>query len=113
MQHILNIAFDFDDEKVRKIAEKRVTDGMDDIINTIVLDQIAPKRQMSWSNSLERDWNLLYSKIDDAIADLLVEHKEEIIDRASVKLVESLKRTKLWKEKTAAIMEGFHERLSD
>jgi hypothetical protein len=101
MQHIINIAFDFDDDAVRKTAQKAVENDLDNRINNLILDHIAPFSYGNpWNNGKrERNWSSLDSKVEAKIQDFLAEHKEEIIDRASDKLIKSLQRTKAWKEK--------------
>lgn len=105
MQHIVNIAFDFDDDKVRSIAEKKCQDSMDEIIKEIILDQIAPLRYSYYDKKETRDFSLMQRKIDDAMNAYMEEHREEIIDRATEKLADSFKRTKIWKEKAKEVME--------
>lgn len=100
MQHVLNIAFDFDDEKVRTIVEKAIEQDMDSIIKEIILDRIAPHEYSYFNNKKERQWSKFEEMLDGRIDAILEEHKEEIIDRASTKLVESYKRTKAWKERS-------------
>lgn len=108
MQHVLNIAFDFDDDKIRSVAEKSVSTELDKTVKDIVLDQIAPMTKPSYpsyySNKMERDWSRFNAKVDKQIADFLALHKGEIIDHAADKLVDSLKRTKAWKEKYGEII---------
>ena len=101
MQHVLNIAFDFDDEKVTKIAEAAIENDIDSIIEKIISDHLAPERtyHRCGEDVRTRDWNRLSGKIDERIDALLEKYKEEIIDVASNKLVESYKRTKAWKER--------------
>ena len=105
MQHILEIAFDFDDDKVKTLAEKAVENDLDKIITDIVTDKIAPMERQRWSDRQERNWNNFNHRLDTAIAKMLDEHKEEILDRASEKLKESLRRTKAWKERYAKVMD--------
>lgn len=104
MEHILNIAFDFDDEKVKKTAEDAVNNEMTKIVKEIVTDKIAPMSS-GWYGRQERDWKNLWDKVDSAISEMLAEHREEIIEKAADKLVKSAKSTKAWKEKFAEIME--------
>ena len=99
MQHVINIAFDFDDEKVTKIAENAIENDIDSIIEKIIKDYLAPKRYTYWNNKTERSWEGLSNKINDRIDAMLNKHKDEIIEMASDKLVNSYKRTKAWKEK--------------
>lgn len=104
MEHILNIAFDFDDEIVRNRAKTAVENEMQTIIKDIVTDKIAPMSS-GWYGRQERDWRNLWDKVDSAINEMLVEHREEIIEKAADKLVKSAKSTKAWKEKFAEVME--------
>lgn len=104
MEHILNIAFDFDDEKVKKAAEDAVNNEMTKIVKEIVTDKIAPMSS-GWYGKQERDWKNLWDKVDSAISEMLAEHREEIIEKAADKLVKSAKSTKAWKEKFAEIMD--------
>ena len=101
MQHVLNIAFDFDDEKVTKIAEEAIENDIDSIIENIIKDYLAPERYTYWDNKTERSWERLSLKINDRIDAMLNKHKDEIIEMASDKLVNSYKRTKAWKERTS------------
>ncbi len=98
MQHILNIAFDFDDEKIKNIVEKSIEQDMGSIIKEIILDRIAPYGY-GYFEKERRQWDKLEAKVDNRIDAILNEHKEEIIDCAAIKLVESYKRTKAWKER--------------
>lgn len=104
MEHILNIAFDFDDDRVKKTAEDAVNNEMTKIVKDIVTDKVAPMSS-GWYGRPERDWKNLWDKVDSAINEMLAEHREEIIEKAANKLVKSAKSTKAWKEKFAEIMD--------
>ena len=105
MQHILNIAFDFDDEKVRTIAEKKIEQNMDSIVKEIILDHIAPERYNLYRGQTDRNWEVFNRQVNDRIDTILEEHKQEIIELAAVKLADSFKRTKVWKEKASEALE--------
>jgi hypothetical protein len=100
MQHVITIAFDFDDDKVRKIAEKAVSDDMDTIIKNIILDRIAPEtyKWNSINKDKERDYSRLESKVDNAVSAFLEENRDKIIETAADKLTRSIRSTKAWKE---------------
>lgn len=100
MQHVVNIAFDFDDEKVTKIAETAIENDINSIIEKIIKDYLAPEHYTYWDDKTTRSWEGLSKKIDARIDAMLDKHKDEIIEMASDKLVESYKRTKAWKERT-------------
>lgn len=101
MQHVINIAFDFDDNKVKEIAENAIDNDINSIIEKIIIDYLAPEKSyyQGWGKKTERSWEELKNKINDRIDAMLNEHKDEIIEMASDKLVDSYKRTKAWKEK--------------
>lgn len=99
MQHIVNIAFDFDDEKVKAIAENTVSHELDSIIKGIVLDHIAPISISVYGDVKRRNWDTFDSKTREIIEEFLDANKDEILDKAATKLSESYKRTKAWREK--------------
>lgn len=104
MEHILNIAFDFDDDRVRQVAETAVNNDMKKIIYDIVTDEIAPMTS-GWYGRQERDWSNMWNKVDSAIDKIIADNREEIIEKAAEKLVKSARSTKAWKAKFADIMD--------
>lgn len=104
MEHILNIAFNFDDEKIKQIAENAVASDMATIINGIVTDKIAPMTSV-WYGKQERDWSNMWHKVDSAIDKIIADNRDEIIEKAAEKLVKSARSTKAWKEKFAEVMD--------
>lgn len=103
MQHVINIAFDFDDDKIRKIAEEKVAWDMDDIIMKAVLDVTAPLTKKG-IGVIERDYTYVYSRLDAMIAKFIAEYKDEILERAALKLVDNVKKTKVWREKYREVL---------
>ena len=89
---------------IKSFAENTVETELDKTVKDIILDHIAPMTQLDYSSNKERDWSRLDKRIDDQINDFITLHKDEIIDSAANKLVDSLKRTKAWKEKYGEIM---------
>lgn len=104
MQHIINIAFDFDDEKVKAIAENTVAKELDSIIKEIVVERIAPKERNVWGNGMGHDLAAFDKRTREIIEKFLADNKDEILDRAATKLSESFKRTKAWKEKAEGVL---------
>ena len=105
MQHIMQIAFDFDDERVRTVAENKIEQSMDNIIKDIVTDRIAPFTTDYYSRSGKtRDWSELDRMVKDHVNSIIDEHKDEIIQKAAEMLCESYKRTKAWKEKVSDVI---------
>lgn len=107
MEHIINIAFDFDDDKVKKVAEERVENEIDKIVAEAAMDLIAPKqRRYTWGDDaiMERNTDEIMNWVVKRIDALLSDKKDEIMEMASTKLAESVKRTKIWKEKYLAVL---------
>ena len=110
MQHIINVAFDFDDAKITKIVEEHAEAAVKKSIDEIVLDFIAPitadwRYGMRSKEEPPRSWAKLNEKVNMEICKFIEERKDEIIDLAATKLVESYKRTKAWKEKAEKVLE--------
>lgn len=105
MQHVVNIAFDFDDDRVKMITEKAVAQDMDSIIKGIILDKIAPEKYSYYGGKKDRNWESFNNKLKESIDAIMKEHKQEIIDLAASKLADSFKRTKVWKEKAGKELE--------
>lgn len=105
MQHIVNIAFDFDDEKAKLAAEKAVESELASVIRDIVTDKIAPM-ETGFYGRKERNWEKFTGRVDDAINTFMAENKDTILDYAADKLAKSLRNTKAWKEKYSAVMEN-------
>lgn len=105
MQHIVNVAFDFDDEKVRETAEKAVDQDLQKIVKEIVLDKVAPM-DSGWYGAPRRNWDKLNKLLDAELRALLEEHREAIIEHAASKLVENIRKSKAWKEKYGEVTDG-------
>ena len=88
MQHVLNIAFDFDDERIKGYVENRMAS---ELLERAYKDMASdlPKRYG------QVDWR---SMACDAVDRLLAENRDAICEMASDKLAERLARTKLARE---------------
>lgn len=108
MQHVVNLAFDFDDEKVKDAAEKAVSTELDSIIENIVLDRIAPETEEwnGWHKRKFRDWARVESVVDTIVKATIEENKNMILDLAATKLADSVKRTKKWKETYTEVIDN-------
>lgn len=107
-EHILNFSIDVDDDSIIKAvqngAERQI---INDIKEKVMRRIFAPKwygqdpvKFDSYKNEpILADDAELSRFSEEIIRDVLTSWKSEIIDLAADKLVESLKRTKAWKEK--------------
>ena len=101
--HVVNVAFDFDDDKVRQIledsAEQKVIDEIkDDCYKAIV------KRSYGYGNYSKEEavQRLVTSSVDAFFED----YKEEIIKEAAKILAEKLIRSKAVREATKEVLES-------
>lgn len=104
MQHIVEIAFDFDDGKAQKAAENAVENELDKIINNIIMDHLAPKGKEVWSGKVVRNWERFDNMTRNIVADWMETNKDTIIERAADKVADHVKRTKAWREKYSEII---------
>lgn len=102
MQHIVNVAFDFDDERVKKILEETTVDKIQKEIKQAILDEIFEKQ---WGNKHAvpdrdpfREWVRQYIK------DLIAEYKDDICKHTAKELVEKFSKSNSFREKVAVQM---------
>lgn len=100
MEHFVQFAINIDDTAIQKKLEEN---AYDDIIQLIKKDFIKyfPKKYRS-DYFDEIDWKYL---IEDLVKDFIKEHKEEVINAASDKLFNSIRRSKEFKEKIGTILD--------
>lgn len=98
MQHIVNVAFDFDDKKITDSIEahvhKEVVDNITEEVKNVIFEQ-------KWGyRKCYDDCNPapLKRMIEDRVSEVLEENKDIIIDGAIKLLAEKLSRTKQVKE---------------
>lgn len=101
MEHIVQIAFDFDDKRVRQTIEntvkKEVIDGIKTDITEALLHNFG-----SWNRSKE---NALVDLMRERTDDFLKENKDVILEAAAKNLSERLARSKKGKE----LLEGLEK----
>lgn len=101
MEHIVQIAFDFDDERVRQTIEntvkKEVIDGIQTDITKALLRNFG-----SWNSSKE---SALVDLMRERTDDFLKENKDVILEAAAKNLSERLARSKKGKE----LLEGLEK----
>lgn len=90
MQHIVQIAFDFDDEKIAKSIEKNVESEVIKNITGEVKKEFIDKR---WGNE-----SGLKDVVTAVVKDVIEEKKDDIVKMASQMLCDKLFRTKAVKE---------------
>lgn len=88
MEHIVQFAINIDDQTIKNRLEENAYNDICKKIEKEALERV-PRRygQPLWDNLIE-----------GALADMLQDNKDEIINLAAEKLVESYKRTKVYKD---------------
>ena len=96
MQHIIQFAFDFEDDKVRKSIEQNIENQ---IVSNI-------QKQIE-KGYFEKRWggNPIENMVSGSVTKIISEHKEEIIETASKLLCERLLKRKGVKEQILGIVE--------
>ena len=101
MEHIVQIAFDFDDERVRQTIEntvkKEVIDGIQTDITKALLRNFG-----SWNSNKE---GALVDLVQERMDNFLKENKDVILEAAAKNLSERLAKSKKGKE----LLEGLEK----
>lgn len=98
MEHLVTIAFDFDD--------KTVTDKIHATVEKTVIEKITKDVEKKlfaanwgWNGrGIDPDRDSLSMWTEGLVREVFTEHKDAIISKAAELLVDSFKRTKAWRE---------------
>ena len=99
MEHVVQIAFDFDDQRVKDIVEKGCVDHINKTLEQYVIDELFAK---GWGSGYTRhgdpnrgfqDW------VKNAVKDVLNENRDAICKLAAHELAQSMNKSSKWKEK--------------
>lgn len=96
MQHIIQFAFDFEDDKVRKSIEQNIENQIVSNIQKQIEKEYFEKR---WGE------NPVEEMVSNSVTKIISEHKEEIIDATAKLLCERLLKRKGVKEQVLGIVE--------
>lgn len=102
MEHIVQIAFNFDDERVRQTIENTVKKEVIDGIQTDITKALLRNFGSSWSYSKE---NALVDLMRERMDNFLKENKDVILETAAKNLSERLAKSKKGKE----LLEGLEK----
>lgn len=110
--HIVSFSVGIDDDGIRKNVEDLATKQIiNEIKQGIINNVFSVRRYGAQATTMDYSGNLkLASEAELAemskqiILDTISEYKEEIISRAAEMLADSYKRTKVWKEATAEVL---------
>ena len=104
MQHILSVAFDFDDERITKSIEGQVHKEVVDNITNEIKQIIYRKRWTGYVYEKE-DPEPLRKMVENNVKDIIDKHRNQIIDMAANKLADSLRRSKAVKEAVGYVLD--------
>lgn len=103
MQHIINVAFDFDDKRITESIEKQVHK---EVVNNITNEVKKIIFKTSYRNIIdENDSEPLRKIVELHTKEILNDNKDKIIEMAASKLADSLKRSKAVKEVVGHVLE--------
>lgn len=102
-QHIVNVAFDFDDDKVRKILEESAYNAVIKDIKKDIMEAVIDNTYKKGESFFKEKLRYM---VQDSIDSVLEDYKPEIINAAAEKLAEKFSRTKAFKDKMKEAMEG-------
>ena len=108
MQHVVTVAFDFDDAAVQRIVESGAEKKIVEEIKQDMLQRIYQSR--GWgSKKIDPEYDPFSEWTESVIRDLFNENKEEIMDRAAKIVADSVKKSKYYKEGIADICKEVKE----
>lgn len=101
--HIVNVAFDYDDDKVRKVLEDTAYDAVIKDIKKDVMEAVIDSPLKKGESFFKEKLRYM---VQDSIDSMLEDYKSEIIESAAEKLAERFSRTKAFKDKMKEAMKG-------
>lgn len=97
MEHILQFAINIDDETIKKqieqSAEKKIVDKLKEDIKASIFTR----------------WGNVSDKMEQIIAGVMDDYKDEIIKRASEQVADSIKRSKKYREALADLVDDINK----
>lgn len=108
MEHLVTIAFDFDDKTVSEKIEKTVEKTVIDKITKEAENKVF--RNDSWSSwnrrEVDPEKDPLSAWTENIVRDIFLHYKDEVIAKAAEIVADKFKRTKAWKEAAGGAMKG-------
>ncbi len=100
MEHVVQIAFDFDDQRVKDIVEKGCVDYINKKLEQYVIDELfAQEWGPDWKKKHGDPDQGFQNWVKDAVKDVLNENRETICKLAAHELAQSISKSSKWKEK--------------
>ena len=108
MQHVVEIAFNFDDTGVKRAIESGAEQKIIEDLKQDLLRKLYQTRR--WGNKkIEPEYDPLSDWSESIIRDLFNENREEIMNRAAKLVADSVKKSKYYKEGIADICKELSE----
>lgn len=97
MQHVVNIAFDFDDERIKKVLEDTTVERVQKDIRQAVIDKIFSKSAWGMGSHADPSKDQLQEWVKREVINLLSDNKEYICKLAAKELAQSMAKSPKWK----------------
>lgn len=98
MQHVIQVAFDFDDARIAQIVEKTGAEKVREELKQMVIDELFAKTYRWGSNGHGIPENGFNDWVKDEVRSILEENKADICKLAAQYLAESMRKTKKYQE---------------
>lgn len=99
MEHIIQFGVAIDDDAIKKNIEKQATDKLVKDLKKDIETEVLGGR---WSTGLSY-------KVDNVVREVVMQYTDEIIKSATDQLIETMKRSKKYKEALAKVVEVIDE----
>ncbi len=98
MQHVVNVAFDFDDDRVKKILEDTTVEKVQKDIKQAIIDEVFEKSDWGRGSHANPENDPLSAWVTRYIKELIGEYKEDIIKQAGKEIAQSMMKSSKWKQ---------------
>lgn len=97
MQHVVNIAFDFDDDRIKKVLEDTTVERVQKDIRQAVIDKVFSKSGWNLNSHADPSRDPLQEWVKREVINLLSDNKEYICKLAAKELAQSMAKSSKWK----------------
>ena len=104
MQHVVQIAFDFDDERVKKILEETTVDEIQKDIRQAIIDDLFEKSAWGRNSHADPEKDPLREWVKNMVRETLLENRDYICQLAAKELAEKFSKSNTFREKVAVQM---------
>ena len=98
MKHVVNIAFDFDDDKIISSLEESCEEDVKKDIRQCIIDKVFAKSDWGRRAHADPETDPIQEWVKNYIKEIIAEYKDEIVAQAGKELAQSMWKSKKWQE---------------